>query len=504
MGAVRRSVLALALAGLIVGLFAPAASAVEPCLGVDANGDGEIDVPPSDPDCVVVPFAVEPEKNNIVDLDFINTHAAVLWTPSFDPALVIDEPLCFGDADNPNNRACSPVTHRGKFRDVNGDGHLDKIWKWAASKTGIQSGDTSACIYGTTTDGRKIEACDSMTTVGGPGSTFSVNDVSVVEGSAGTTDATFTVSLSPARTSPVSINYATVNGTAVAPEDFAAASGQLVFAAGETSKMVTVAVNGDTTPEYDETFTLQLSAPSSGATIGDGVGLGSIVSDEVPFTASIGNATVSEGNSGTTTATFTVSIAPPPSQPASVSWATTNGTAVAPDDYQAANGILSFAQGETSKTIDVVVSGDTAPEPSEVFYVDISSTDVAIGDGRGDGTIANDDTLPSITISDVALSEGNSGSAVWSFVVSLSSPSAGTVTVSYATANSKAQAGSDYIATGGTLSFAPGETSKTISVPVFGDTLSERDENFFVNLANATGATIADAQGRGLILNDDV
>ena len=502
MGRVRRSVLAVVLAGLIVGLFAPNASAVEPCLGVDANGDGEIDDPPSDPDCVVVPFAVEPEKNNIVDIDFVNTHAAVLWTPSFDPALVKDVPLCFGDADNPSNRACSPVTLRGKFRDVNGDGHADKIWKWPASQTGIQPGDTSACIYGSTTDGRKIEACDSMTTVGGPGSAFSVNDVSVVEGSAGTSGAIFTVSLSPARTSPTSVSYATVNGSA-GPADYQSTSGQLTFAAGESSKMVTVPVFGDTTPENDETFTMQLYGPSSGSTIGDGSGIGTILTDDAASSASIGDATVTEGNSGTVLATFTVSISPPSDQPIAVSWATTDGTAVSPDDYQADAGTLNFAANESSKTIAVLVIGDTSPEASETFAVDIGSSDVSIGDGHGVGTILNDDSIPSITISDTSLPEGNSGTSFASFVVTLSNASGGTVTVSFATADGTAKAPGDYTAASGSLSFAPGELTKTVLVAIKGDMLTERDETFFVNLTNPAGATISDPQGRCVILTEE-
>ena len=503
MGAARRAVLAVLLAGLITGLCAPMASATEPCLGIDGNGDGVIDTPPTTPDCVIVPFGVEPEKNNIVDLDFINTHAAVLWTPSFDPALVLDEPLCFGDADNPNNRACVPVTHRGKFRDVNGDGHKDHIWKWPASETGIQSGDTSACIYGQTSDGRKIEACDTMTVVGGPGSTFGVNDVSVVEGSAGTIDATFTVSLSPARTSTTTVSYATVNGTAVAPGDYQAITGQLTFDPGETSRNVTVPVSGDTTPESDESFTLQLFTPSPGSTIGDGIGVGTILTDDAASVASIGDVSVTEGNSGTVAATFTVSIAPPSDQPIAVSWTTTDGTAVAPDDYQADAGTLNFAANESSKTITVLVNGDTSPEPSEAFAVDISSSDVSIGDGHGVGTILSDDSIPSITISDVTLPEGNSGTSIASFVVTLSNPSGGTVTVSFATADGTAKAPGDYFATSGVLSFAPGEVSKTIPVTVKGDMLTERDETFFVNLTNATGATISDPQGRCVIQTEE-
>lgn len=112
---------------------------------------------------------------------------------------------------------------------------------------------------------------------------------------------------------------------------------------------------------------------------------------------------------------------------------------------------------------------------------------------------------PQITLSvnDTAVTEGNSGSAPATFTVSLSGPSKGTVNVDYATADGTATAPGDYTATSGTLTFAPGETSKQVSVPVVGDTVSEPDERFTLNLSNATGATIADGVGTGIILNDE-
>ena len=101
------------------------------------------------------------------------------------------------------------------------------------------------------------------------------------------------------------------------------------------------------------------------------------------------------------------------------------------------------------------------------------------------------------------MAEGNSGTTNAVFTVTLSAASTSTVTVDYATANGTATAGSDYTAGTGTLSFAAGTTSKTITVAVTGDTAVEPNETFVVNLTNAVGATIADAQGVGTITNDD-
>jgi probable HAF family extracellular repeat protein len=111
--------------------------------------------------------------------------------------------------------------------------------------------------------------------------------------------------------------------------------------------------------------------------------------------------------------------------------------------------------------------------------------------------------VPTITVNDVSGNEGNKNTANFTFTVRLSQPTTATVNVSFATANGTATAGVDYNSTSGTLVFGPGETSKTVVVVVRGDRTREADETFSVNLSGATGATIFDASGAGLIRNDD-
>src|SRR5262249_41687553 len=157
-------------------------------------------------------------------------------------------------------------------------------------------------------------------------------------------------------------------------------------------------------------------------------------------------------------------LSKPGNMPVTVDWATADGSATAGSDYTAASGTLTFAPGETSKTFTVAVIGDTTDEPNETFLVNLSNAaNATISDGQGVGTITADDPAPTLTINDVTVTE-SAGSAV--FTVSLSAASGWTVTVSYATQNSTAIAGSDYTATSGTLTFAPGQTSKTVSVPI--------------------------------------
>ena len=111
---------------------------------------------------------------------------------------------------------------------------------------------------------------------------------------------------------------------------------------------------------------------------------------------------------------------------------------------------------------------------------------------------------PALTIGDATGGEGDSGSSTLTFTVALSAPGTDTVGVHFATTDDTAGAPLDYVAAGGDLEFAPGETAKQVSITVNGDTTVEGDERFRVNLSNASGARLADSQGVGTIANDDI
>jgi bacillolysin len=220
---------------------------------------------------------------------------------------------------------------------------------------------------------------------------------------------------------------------------------------------------------------------------------------------SITNSSQTEGNSGTTAFTFTVSLSPASTSTVTVKYATANGSALAGSDYTALPlTTLTFAPGQTSKTVTVNVIGDRVVEPTQRFAVNLSAaTGATIRDSQGVGAIQNDDTT-ALAINNISLTEGSSGPKSFVFTVTLTNPSATPVTVKYATANGSALAGSDYTAVPlTTLTFAPGQTSKTVTVNVIGDKVVEPTQKFAVNLSNATGATILDSQGAGAILNDD-
>lgn len=222
----------------------------------------------------------------------------------------------------------------------------------------------------------------------------------------------------------------------------------------------------------------------------------------------ISDVSVTEGNSGTVNANFNVTLSNSSTSIVTVNFATANGSAVSPGDYTGGSGQVTFNPGVTSQTISIPVVGDTTVESNETFTVNLSgAVNATIGDASGTGTIVNDDMAASRTLSinDVTGVESQ-GSFV--FTVSLSSASTTSVTVKYATANGTAtgSGGSrvrDFTHRSGSLNFSPGQVSKTISIVVRNNSPIEPTEYFYVNLSSAVGATIADGQGVGTILDDD-
>jgi len=224
---------------------------------------------------------------------------------------------------------------------------------------------------------------------------------------------------------------------------------------------------------------------------------------------SIGDVTIAEGNAGTSIATFTVTRTGG-NAAFDLTYATADGTATAGSDYVAQpTGTVSFAAGDLTKTISVTINGDTIVEPDETFFVNLlgATNNGTIVKSQGIGTITNDDTaggVGNISISDVTITEGNSGTKVATFTVSHTGSAA--FSVNYSTANSTATAGTsgDYLAASGTLNFTDGTSTQTVSVTIRGDTVYEPNETFFVNLTGATnGGTIIKSAGLGTIANDD-
>jgi hypothetical protein len=221
---------------------------------------------------------------------------------------------------------------------------------------------------------------------------LSVSDITFAEGDAGSKVVQFTITRSGGAAA-LTVDYATADGTASAGTDYVAAAGTLTFAEGETTAQVAVTVLGDTIPEADETFFLDLANATGGATLADARGQATILNDDgaAPSVA-IGDASVVEGDAGVTLATFTVTRTGGTGA-FTVDFATVDNTAVAGSDFTATSGTLTFAEGQETQTITVEVTGDTAAEPGERFFValDDATGDVILADSLGEGTIVSDD-----------------------------------------------------------------------------------------------------------------
>ena len=342
--------------------------------------------------------------------------------------------------------------------------------------------------------------------VAGEASVFNIGDVTQLETDIGTTNFTFTVTLSPGIANPTSVDYATADGTAIAGSDYVGISTTtLSFAAWETSKSVVVNVYGDTGIEPHERFYVNLSnATGLGVILGDAQGEGTIQNDETAV--SIDDVSIVEGDSGTTDFDFTVSLEQPCAVTVTVDYATSDDTATAGSDYVATSGTLTFIPEDTEETITVQVNGETVAELDETFNVDLSDPgppgDLTITDALGVGAVQNDDAT--LSIDDVTLPEGDSGTKDFDFTVSIPYPSHLPVSVNFTTADQTATvADSDYQANSGLLTISPGDTSDTAKVLVNGDTRNEDNETFEVILNGATNATITDPLGIGTIENDD-
>ena len=348
---------------------------------------------------------------------------------------------------------------------------------------------------------------------------ITINDVSVSEGDSGTNTAAFTVTLSATSTEIVNVDFTTaLDGSATSGTDYVATNGTLTFPAGTLTQQINVPINGDTVDENNENFYVDLSNPVN-ATIADTYGTGNILDDDSGGgggsnpSITINDVGVTEGNSGTTAAAFTVTLSTTSTEIVTVGFTTAlDGSATSGTDYVATNGTLTFPAGTLTQQINVPINGDTNDENNENFYVDLSNpVNATIADSYGTGNILDDDSggggggsNPSIVISDVSVTEGNSGTTPAVFTVTLSGTSTQVVTVDFTTAlDGSATSGTDYVPTSGTLTFPPGSTTRSISVPINGDIDDENNENFFVDLSNATNATIADTYGTGTILDND-
>ncbi|MEX0676993.1 MAG: Calx-beta domain-containing protein [Pirellulales bacterium] len=321
----------------------------------------------------------------------------------------------------------------------------------------------------------------------------------------------FTVSLSAPSGQTVVVRYDTVDGSALAGSDYEGVTvpAFLTFMPGETQKFVTVLVNTDALNEADETFQLRLFDATNVADSEDLFATGTIENDDLEPTLSItGPQNTNEGTSASPTQfVFTATLSEASGQTITVMWSTDDGTAVAPGDYTAASGTLTFMPGETTQTILVSVVADAVLEASETFTINLADPQhVTLEQTSITGNITNDDALPTLSITGpLPQNEGDTGGTPFVFTVTLSAESEDVVTVSFETQNGTATAADfDFDDISGAVTFQPGVTTRTITVAVRGDTRHEAaNEDFVVNIFLPDGATIATGTGTGVIVDDE-
>jgi PKD repeat protein len=203
-------------------------------------------------------------------------------------------------------------------------------------------------------------------------------------------------------------------------------------------------------------------------------------------------------------ATLQVLLSEAATVPVTVQYATSNGTATAGSDYTAANNTLTFAPGETSKNIAVTILPDTLDENDETVNLALTGPVNAVLGAPANGvlTITDDDDPPAVRFGAATFTvDEDAGSAP--IAVALSAPSALPITVNYATGNGSATAGNDYTAVSNTLTFSPGETTKSFTVQVLEDAVDEPDETINLTLSNPTNASLGGPANATLTITDN-
>ena len=347
--------------------------------------------------------------------------------------------------------------------------------------------------------------------------TLSAANVTFTEGTTGGALA-FVVRLSAANErEAVTLKFETVDGTATSSGVFADFTAipetTLTLQPGETSRVIALPITDDARDEPDQSFALRLKEANAAFTPGGATfeATATIVdNDAAPTLTLVSDRTIGENPASVAERSFTARLSAISEKTVRADWRTDNSAtgplATAGADYTAvAPTLLSFAPGSLEETFAVTITEDALNEGNERFDVVLANpSEATLVVGRRTATITDNDAQPTISIGDNTLVEGTAPALL--FTVSLSAPSGRAVTVNYATAPGTATSSgpfADFLAQSGTLTFAPGETSKTITVPILDDAFREADaERFTVALSGPVNATIGDATGEGTVFND--
>ncbi|MBW6401494.1 M10 family metallopeptidase C-terminal domain-containing protein [Roseomonas sp. HJA6] len=331
----------------------------------------------------------------------------------------------------------------------------------------------------------------------------------------------YTITLSEPSAASVTLQYRIVGGTALSGTDYAEDGTRTVtFAPGQTVATVEVSVAHDTLDERDESVVLEVFNPTGGVVlpagqpsiqaigvIRDNDGAGSNLS------LFVSDPQLIEGDAGVAQAVFELRLSQPATSAMTFTYSTQDGSAVAGQDYTAKTGSVTFAVGQQTAFVTVNVTGNTAAENNESFFLTVTPDQTGLLGATGMATILDDDTgggsVPVISVKGGTLNEITSGYGTLLYTVTLSEPSTAPVTVHYRIFGGTALAGVDVEQHGDvTITFAAGQTVKTIEVAVASDSLDEVDESVVLELFNPGGGAVfagnqPTIRATGVILDDD-
>lgn len=405
------------------------------------------------------------------------------------------------------------------------DGASESNETFGVTLTNATRSDSGPVAYSTTSTGTAT-----LTIVNSAQPVITIVSTAVAEGNSGTSSQTLNVTLNrPYLTGgpTITVNYAVTGGTAVqgtcgttvagARADYQFSSGTLTFSPTDSSESIPLTICGDSEAASDDTIIVTLSG-STNASLGTSAGTFTITNDD--GTPNIVLSTIfpsvtepANPNSTPAAITLTANMSSASEQPVTVSYTTSNNTAVAGTDYDAASGNVTIATGSTtSGSISVNIRGDFLDEDNETFYIDLTGVSPAgnanITNGHATATIIDDggDGAVNISLSNTPSSVGENAGTI-SINVSLDLPSGKTVTVNYSigTTGDTATAGIDYNAPSvGTITFNPGEQVKTINIAIVDDNItSEGSEYLTITLSSPVNGSITDPASRQLYINDN-
>jgi len=349
-------------------------------------------------------------------------------------------------------------------------------------------------VLGTIVDNDKV----------GPAPLVSVSDVFVNESDG---EALFSITLDRASQSAITVNYQTADGSALAGNDYVGATSSVVFLPGETAKTVAIQLTNDGLGEADEKFSLLLGGVTGGATLLAAEGSATIEHNDgtvaVLPVLTMDDLVVSEGPNSF--ATFVLRLSHPSASAAALTYNVAFSNASAPTDVWSVSDTIRFAPGETVKVVKVPIIDDALVEQTESLVLSLGSPQgLLLGRTVAVASIVDNDTVvpaPLVSVNDVIVNETDGDAH---FTITLDRASASLITVSFKTTDASALSGSDYLGATSSVTFAPGETAKTVAVQVFDDGVAEADERFGIQLTGATGgAVLADAQGTATLEHND-